>query len=83
MVLIAIGSLMVMASSFEFTIRNGPFLFIAGWSMALLGFVLWAVPSINSYIRRKQRIRARRDRMPTDGRSSVRRAPPARRYDRG
>jgi len=82
-VLIAFGSAMVMASSFEFTVRNASFLFIAGWSMALFGFVLWAVPAINSYIRRKQRSRMRLDRSPREGHPALRRSAPPRRYDHG
>lgn len=83
MVLIAFGSLMVIASSFDFTIRNGSFLFIAGWSMTLLGFVLWAVPSINSLIRRKQRSRARMERYSREGHPPARRPSGPRRYERG
>ncbi|MCU0799617.1 MAG: hypothetical protein MUC62_08100 [Candidatus Thermoplasmatota archaeon] len=79
MVLIAFGSIMVVASSFDFTIRNASFLFIAGWSMTLFGFVLWAVPAINSYIRRRQRSRVRMERSSRDGHPAIRsRAPPRR-----
>jgi hypothetical protein len=81
--LIVTGSLMVVASGFEFTVRNASFLFIAGWSMTLLGFVLWAVPAINAYLRRKQRARLRAERYPREVPSGPRRTPPSRRYDRG
>lgn len=83
MVLIAFGSIMVIASSFDFTVRNASFLFIAGWSMALFGFVLWAVPAVNSYIKRKQRSRMRMERPTREGHPAIRRSPTQRRYDHG
>jgi hypothetical protein len=51
--------------------------------MTLLGFVLWAVPCINSLIRRKQRSRARMERYPREGHPSARRPSGPRRYERG
>lgn len=83
MVLISFGSIMVMVSSFDFTVRNESFLFIAGWSMTLFGFVLWAVPAINSYIKRKQRSRMRMERSTREGHPTIRRSSPPRRYDHG
>ncbi len=61
LVLMIMGSIMVMVSSLEYTVRNDGILFILGWALAVLGFLLWAVPATSAYVKRKSR-RARPDR---------------------
>mgnify|MGYP006285307579 CR=1 FL=1 len=38
---------------------NRPLLFAAGWIIAGFGFVLWAVPTLKKWIRKRERARTR------------------------
>jgi hypothetical protein len=52
---------------------NRPLLFAAGWIIAGFGFVLWAVPALNKWIKKKERARARAYRDPNQEKDQPRR----------
>ncbi|MGA1822657.1 MAG: hypothetical protein ACMUIG_09020 [Thermoplasmatota archaeon] len=56
------GALMSIASNFEFTERNVDLQFFMGILMMILGFLLWAIPEIGRYMRKKQRQAEKRQR---------------------
>lgn len=60
--LIIMGALMSIASNFEFTTRNQDLQFFMGIIMMILGFLLWAIPEIGRYMRKKQRQAEKRER---------------------
>ncbi len=47
---------------------NRPLIFTAGWIIAGFGFVLWAVPALSKWMKKRERMRARAQRDISDDR---------------
>jgi len=79
MVLIIIGGAMAIASSQRATIENEVLLFVMGWSLVLFGIVSWLIPELGRWIKRRQRIMAKRAHIDQREVEQVRRRAPPRR----
>ena len=68
------GVVAIIASNLEITARNKDIEFILGCVLLCLGFLLWAVPELDRYRKRRERIRQRssRARPAEPNRSSMR-----------
>lgn len=68
------GVLMIIGANLEITVRNASYQLILGGVLMCLGFLLWAIPELDRSIKRRERLRQRRDVMRSPARS-----PPSRR----
>jgi hypothetical protein len=78
-VLIIMGLVMVTVSSMEWMARNEDLLFVAGGAIALLGFLLWAVPALDRYLKKQARKRDKVQRMAARSEEAPRSYPRTRR----
>ncbi|MEA3558430.1 MAG: hypothetical protein U9R75_04175 [Candidatus Thermoplasmatota archaeon] len=58
-VLMIIGAAFMIAASLSTVIRNQDILFPMGCIIVILGFLLWLIPTIQKYLRKKNRVRAK------------------------
>ena len=69
------GVVTVIASNMEVTDRNRDLELILGGILLCLGFLLWAVPELDRYLKRRDRTRQRADRArPSESRRPMVRA---------
>jgi hypothetical protein len=60
--LFVMGVVTVIASNMEVTDRNRDLELVLGSVLLCLGFLLWAVPELDRYLKRRDRIKQRADR---------------------
>jgi hypothetical protein len=66
--LFVMGVVSVLVSNLEITSRNSDLELVLGGAMLCLGFLLWAVPEMDRYLKRRDRMRNRTGRSrPADG----------------
>ncbi|HHD16564.1 MAG TPA: hypothetical protein ENK47_07630 [Euryarchaeota archaeon] len=53
------GLSMATVSQMTFVKYNHELLFASGWMIAGLGFLLWAIPAFNKYMKKKEKARMR------------------------
>jgi hypothetical protein len=72
-----VGAAAFIASNLDTTVRNQEYQIVLGGLLMALGFLLWAIPELDKWMKRKQRQRDRIERMAM--KETRRSAPPQRR----
>ena len=72
-VLMVSGLAMATVSQMSFVEGNQDLLFGAGWVIGALGFLLWAIPSLMKYLKKREKLRRRAEMRQSEGPESGRR----------